>query len=228
MNDVLGAALMDYQQGLRKHKLWINNRYGKKEEMPVSTYFRTMEDMSDLESLALQCCKGNILDIGACAGSHSLILQQRKYDVTALDVSAGAGTVMQQRGVKKVITADVFKYTGVQFDTLLLLMNGIGLAGTMPGLNACLHSLKLLLKPGGQVLFDSSDIAYLYKGQQLPEHYYGEVDYQYAYRGKRTEWFKWLYADQQTMRTIAADSGFAFRLLQEDAYDQYLAQLTLV
>ena len=47
----------------------------------------------------------------------------------------------------------------------LLLMNGIGLCATLEGLQHFLQHAKGLLQAGGQLLFDSSDVAYLYNGK---------------------------------------------------------------
>ena len=43
---------------------------------------------------------GKVLDVGAGVGSHALVLQQRGLDVTAMDISASAVTIMKQRGLK--------------------------------------------------------------------------------------------------------------------------------
>lgn len=228
MHDVLGEAIQAYHQGNITHKLWINNRYGRKEEMPIAVYFRNESDMPELEKRALQCCKGRVLDIGAGAGSHSLLLQQMGMDVTALDVSAKALSVAKQRGVQKTIEGDIFTFTSPLFDTLLLLMNGIGLAGTIDGLTRLLHYAKTLINKNGQVLFDSSDVAYLFKKTAKPTgHYYGEIEYQYQYKKSMTPWFKWLYVDVQTLYKIADTAGWKTELLMQDGYDQYLARLTL-
>jgi 2-polyprenyl-3-methyl-5-hydroxy-6-metoxy-1,4-benzoquinol methylase len=101
MMDVLGEAIWDYHQGKSGHKLWIHNRYGRKEEMPVAIYFRSGDEMPEMEHLALQQCTGKVLDIGAGAGSHSLMLQEMGVDVTAIDISPKAIAVAQQRGVQK-------------------------------------------------------------------------------------------------------------------------------
>ncbi len=227
MQDVLGEALKDYQQGDDRYKLWIHNTYGRKEAMPVDIYFRSGKEMSQLELLTLEGCTGDILDVGAAAGCHSLILQQRNHHVMAMDISAGAVWVMKQRGIKKVVQADIFSWQEKQFDTLLFLMNGIGLAGTLDGLQILLHHLKQLLKPGGHILFDSSDIKYLFVEKESPLHYYGEIDYRYEYRGKISDWFKWLYVDQSTMQSIASQCGFTMEVLEEDESGQYLGRLIL-
>lgn len=228
MKDILGQAIHDHYHQQQEHQLWINNQYGPREEMPVEAYFREEDDMPDIEWLALNECRGDILDIGAGAGAHVLILQERGFDVTALDISNMASTVMKARGVHKVITTNIFEYQDQQYDTLLLLMNGIGLTGTLLQLKIFLKHTQQLLKPGGQLLFDSSDIAYLYEGK-LPENgpYYGEIQYQYQYNQQKTDWFPWLYIDEQTLTKIAEEMGYNMEVLLEDEFKQYLVRLTV-
>ncbi len=232
MTDVLGEAISDYYHNRMSGKLWIHNKYGPREEMPVDTYFRSGTNFSDLESFAMSLCKGKILDIGAGAGSHSLELQKKHSDVSALEISPLAAEVISQRGVHKVLNEDIFSFTEKGFDTLLLLMNGIGLTGSILGLKKFLDKAKSLINKDGQLLFDSSDIAYLYDGK-LPERtsalsgYYGEILYRYEYKRQKTDWFSWLYIDEQTLVQIAAESGWQCEVLFEDEYDQYLARLTM-
>lgn len=227
MKDILGKAIHDYYHLLKMGKLWIHNKYGPKEEMPVDVYFRREEDMPELELLALQQCKGNVLDVGAGAGSHALWLQQHEIAVTALEISPASGAVMEARGVQNVLVQDFFTLTTGTYNTLLLLMNGVGIAGTVDGLHLLLQHARKLLQPGGQLLFDSSDIAYLYEGRSLPENpYYGEIAYRYEYKGQKTDWFSWLYIDKRRLQTITAKEGWQMELLHEDEYGQYLVKLT--
>jgi SAM-dependent methyltransferase len=227
MNDVLGQAIHDYHYKNAPGKLWIHNRYGPKEAMPIAAYFREENDMPDLEWLALNECRGKVLDVGAAAGSHALELQARGYEVTAIDISARAVEVMQARGVKQAVVQDIFTYTGVQFDTILLLMNGIGLAGNLTRLNHLLQHFKTLLAPGGQLLFDSSNIAYLYEGRLPETGYYGEIQYQYEYKNQKTEWFEWLYVHEHELLKAAEATGWDMEVLYEDEFEQYLVRMTV-
>jgi SAM-dependent methyltransferase len=227
--DVFGAALLDQFNNNAVNTLWLHNNYGEPEEMPTDVFFRNADELPDLEELALKLCKGKVLDIGAGAGSHALILQQHKVDVTALEISLTACEIMRKRGVLKVVNCDVFDYEGSKYDTLLLLMNGIGLAESLDVLPSLLKKLKTLLNPGGQILFDSSDVSYLYQDIDLPEDtYFGEITYQYEYKGIKGAEFGWLYVDAETMQDIAEANGFSFSLLHDDGEDQYLAQLQLL
>ncbi len=224
--DIYGQALQDFFDGKQEHQLWLNNNYGGPEEMPVEVFFRPEAEMPEAELLALHLCRGKVLDIGAGAGSHALVLQEQNFEVTALEISPGAASVMQKRGVKTVVQQDVFQYKTKKFDTLLLLMNGIGLTQNLAGLDRFLQHAKQLLLPGGQLIFDSSDIAYLYEGLPFPKNkYYGEISYQYQYKNQLGEWFNWLYIDQKTLIKTASKNGWVCEILYEDDMDLYLAKL---
>jgi len=231
--DVLGEALKDQFLNPPADILWVHNTYDEPEEMPVDLYFRNEKEMPELELKALDLCRGSVLDIGAGAGSHSLVLQKRGLNVTGMDISEGAVKIMGQRGLKKVIQGDILKFgagPGLKdktFDTLLLMMNGIGLTGSLQGLKVFLQQVKTLLNPGGQLVFDSSDLMYLYEQVPFPERgYYGEVSFRYEYKGKKGSWFKWIYVDQKTLKDLAAASGWKTEVIFEDEHDQYLARLT--
>src|SRR5690606_25303124 len=140
--DVLGQALHDYLQGHPGDQLLTHTSFGGVEEMPVEEFFRQPIDFPELEHIALSLCDGRVLDVGAGAGSHALFLQKRGMDVTALEHSPLACDVMRTRGVEKVVTADFFEYNGDRYDTLLFLMNGIGVAGTLDGLEKLLEHCR--------------------------------------------------------------------------------------
>jgi len=227
VKDIFGQALHDAFKGVKGNKLWINNKYGPKEEMPLGVYFRTADEMPDLELCAIEKCYGKVLDIGAGAGSHALILQRNGLPVTALDISGLAVSIMKERGVTHAVEADIFNYLPEKYDTLLLMMNGIGLTGTIQQFRLFLQHANQLLNPGGQLLFDSSDVAYLYN-YTIPvgDNYYGEIAYQYVYKGQKTDWFKWLYIDKNQLIAISNAEGWNAEILFEDDMDQYLARLT--
>ena len=226
--DVFGEALRDFYADTFNQKLILHTSYGEPEDMPLAIFFRDEDEMSEVELEALSCCYGKVLDIGAGVGSHALALQDLELDVTALEISPLATEIMRERGVQNVINQDIFAYSGAQYDTLLLLMNGIGLVGDLAGLRQFLQHAKKLLNPNGQLMFDSSDVAYLYE-ESLPDQecYYGEIAYQYEYKGLKGPWFKWLYIDQDTLAAVAGEEGWLTIIQYEDEHDQYLARLIL-
>jgi len=160
--DVYGEALLQFHQdGDLKNPLLLHSTYGDIEEMPIEVFFRSAEDFPELEFIALSLCDGKVLDVGAGVGSHALYLQEKGFDVTALEISSAACNIMQERGVQQILQQDFFQLKDQQYDTLLFLMNGIGLAKSIDGFRQLLTYAKTLLSENGQLLFDSSDISYL-------------------------------------------------------------------
>ena len=193
MDDIFGQALLDFYHNIKEANLILHTSYGSPEILPLERFFHADDEFSDLDFFALEQAHGNILDIGAATGRHALYLQHHGQDVTALEISPACGKIMDESGLKKIIIADVFRYAGEKYDTLLMLMNGIGIAGDMDGLKGLFKHLKTIIKPGGQLLLDSSDISYLYKDSEKPiDRYFGELTFRYEYNKRWSESFKWL------------------------------------
>lgn len=225
MKDLHGQAILDFYKGNEAATLTLHNSYGEAEEMPVEVFFREEEDFSTLEHLALIECQGKVLDLGAGAGAHALVLQSQGKDVTALENSAGCVKVLRQSGVEKVVLQDFYKHNKI-YDTVLVLMNGIGLAGKLEQLPVFLKKLTSFLTPEGQILIDSSDISYLYEdGLDKPAGYYGELRYRYEYLKENGDWFDWVYVDQESLIGITEKLGLKIEILHTDENDQYLARI---
>lgn len=225
--DVYGKALTDYYTDGKADILHLFNSYLEPEEMPLDIFFRAEEEMPILEHKAIELCYGKTLDVGAGVGSHALLLQDLNIDVTAIDICEEAVKIMKQRGVKKAFTQNILTSTA-KYDTLLFLMNGIGLTETLPKFRAFLSKCKELINQGGQLIFDSSDITYLFETIDKPSHhYFGEISYCYEYQNVRGKWFNWLYIDQTTLKKEAEAQGWNCEIMMEDDQDQYLARLTL-
>lgn len=226
MKDLHGQAILDYYKKEPHSPLLLHNSYGEPEEMPVEVFFREHEDFTELENTAISECSGTVLDLGAAAGAHALFLQALEFDVTALDNSPGCIDCLQMSGMKKYVNQDYRKHKG-QYDTVLLLMNGLGIAGTLDEVPNLLKQCKKMLNKGGQILLDSSDISYLYEEDiQKPEGYFGEVRYQYEYKNQRGDWFDWVYVDQNKLKEITDSIGLKLEIIFTDENDQYLARIT--
>lgn len=231
--DVLGEALSDYFEGRYSEDIITYSSLDEEDAMPLPHLFRNFDEMPFLEQKALEYCKGNVLDIGCGAGSHSLWLQKKGNTVTGLDASGLAIEVCKKRGVGSTVESAILDFNEECFDTLLLLMNGIGIAGKLNKLEAFLSHLKKLMLPNAQILLDSSDIIYMFDkdedgGRWIPGllDYYGEVKFQMQYKGKKGPVFEWLYIDQITLADYATKCGFKTELLVQGEHFDYLARLT--
>jgi SAM-dependent methyltransferase len=234
--DILGQALLDYHHGKAPAAtLTVHCSAADDEPLPAAYFFRTVLQMPELERQALDESRGRVLDLGAGAGCHSLELQSRGFEVKAVDVSAGAVQVMTERGVQNVARHDLFAAkpaAELPYDTILLLMNGLGLAGTLEGLDKFLAHARTLLAPGGQILATSSDVRYLFEDEDgalrinLNGPYYGEVQYTLRYKGKDGEPFPWLFVDAALLNDAAEAAGYSADFIGEDENEQYLVRLT--
>ena len=110
--------------------------------------------------------KGRVLDVGAGSGTHSLYLQDNGFDITSIDISELSCLLMKEQGLKNVICKDIWTFETERYDTIIFMMNGIGL---VKNLDICrfLEYIKNFLSPTGQIILDSSDIKYMFYDDDL-------------------------------------------------------------
>jgi len=182
-----------------------------------------------MERIALQLCKGKILDAGAGAGSHSLCLQDNGLEVDALDISPGCIEVMAKREVKSIIHQNLFSLKEKKYTTILMLMNGLGICGTLDGCNLFLQFIKTILEEGGQVIADSTDLGLLYddagKYDSTPGRYFGETEFVMNYQSITSDPFNWLYIDFRTLETLVDFNGLQCEQIMKDRSGKFLARI---
>ena len=229
--DPFGQALDDYLKGNHDAALTVHAEGFDDELWPAEIFFHTQQRLRWYARQALKLATGRILDVGAGAGSHSLILQKQGFDVEALEISPLAASVIADRGVKKVINSNFYTFsTTRRYDTILLLMNGAGLAGRLAGVPRLLDRCKELLAPDGQIIMDTTDFAHVYRDLQLAppaDRYIGEVLYTWEYKGVCSQPFWWVFVDPATLTNVAAQQGLRCEIVGRDnKYSEYLLRLT--
>ena len=232
MKDLMGRAIWDYYHNDNPEDLQTETSISELDELPVDYLFRDFDEMNKIEQKALKLAIGKVLDIGAGAGSHSLYLQnEKKLEVTALDISPKSIEVCKLRGIKNAVAENMLHFSEGNFDTILLLMNGTGIFQSLNVIDIYLKKLHSLLSSKGQILIDSTDILYMFDededgGFYIPaDGYYGELDYIVHYKGESEEPIKWLYLDFNTLKNAAENNGFKIEKVLQDE-DSYLAKLT--
>ena len=244
MKDLFGKAILDFQTNNSPEDLITETSISEADEMSVAYLFRSYDEMPKLEQKALQLAKGKVLDVGCGAGSHSITLQNdRNLDVTSIDISPNAIQACQLRGLKNAKVQDIMTLENEKFDTILLLMNGTGIFGTLKETPNFLQKLKSLLNPNGQILIDSSDIIYMFDDDEEVgkwiaspvqpsasspgEGYYGELTFTVSYKNETEETFPWLYLDYNTLQNAAFANGLQCELILEGEHFDYLAKLSI-
>lgn len=234
MKDLFGQAILDYQTNNNPENIITETSISEEDEMSIAYLFRDYDQMPKIEQKALQLAKGRILDVGCGAGSHSLTLQNdRHLDITSIDISEKAIEACKLRGLKNAKVQDIMTLENEKFDTIIALMNGTGIFGTLKETPKFLQKLKSLLNPGGQILIDSSDIIYMFDddedgGKWIPSNgYYGELTFTISYKKHTEKTFPWLYLDYNTLQNAAFANGLQCELLLEGEHYDYLARLSI-
>ncbi len=232
MKDLFGKAILDFQTNNSPEDLITETSISEADEMSVTYLFRSYDEMPKIEQKALQLAKGKILDVGCGAGSHSLTLQNdRNLEVTSIDISPNAIRACELRGLKNAKVQDIMTLENEKFDTILLLMNGTGIFGTLKETPNFLQKLKSLLNPNGQIFIDSSDIIYMFDEDEdggkwiAGESYYGELTFTVSYKKETEDEFPWLYLDYNTLQNAAFANGLQCELIIEGEHYDYLARL---
>ena len=238
MKDLFGKAILDFQTNNSPEDLITETSISEEDEMSVAYLFRDYEEMPKLEQRALQLAKGKILDVGCGAGSHSLYLQnERNLEVHSIDISPNAIKTCHLRGLKNAQVQNILEMNSdnplTKFDTIIVLMNGTGIFGTLKETTKFLQKLKSLLNPSGQILIDSSDIIYMFDndedgGKWIPSNgYYGELTFTIRYKNEKEDQFPWLYLDYNTLQNAALANGLQSELILEGEHYDYLAKLSI-
>lgn len=229
--DPIGKAIQEYADKRRPEDIIVTSDICDDDIIPIEVLFRKYDEMPEIEQQALKLAKGKILDVGAGAGAHATYLQDLGMDVECIDVSPGAVEFLKANELKAE-RINFFSLKGKQYDTVLMLMNGIGIAGKLSNLETTLAHAKTLMKPGGKIICDSSDIRYLYEDEDgslwidLNTDYYGNFRFQMKYKKEKGPWFDWLYVDFDSLFQAAKNVGLkARRVVEID--DHYLAEITL-
>jgi len=224
----LAAALRAYHEGRLDAVMEVTSDLGRAPDLPMSLLFSGVADMSELDRLALDLCRGRVLYVGAAAGRHALVLQARGLTVTAIDVLPAAVEIMKSRGVSDPRLENVLTFTPDEpYDSVIALMNGTSILGSLSRLEGLLIHLTDVVAPGGQILIDSTDLRSppLLETRRADGRYCGEVDYQLSYDGVSGPPLPQLFVDPVTFEDCARGAGWTFDLIARGEERSYLVRL---
>jgi SAM-dependent methyltransferase len=228
------AAMSAYHRGDRDAVVVVYDDF-ERDEAPISYFFRGPERFLPYERRALELCRGRVLDVGAGSGCHSLALQERGLEVTAIEILPELVDILRERGVRDARQATWMDVEAGQFDTVLMMMNGLGLAETLAGLGEFLRDVRRLVRPGGQILADSTDVRVRMDREaarsgtlERPDgRYIGELHFQLEFQGRKGPPFGQLYVDPGTLKRFAKEAGWRCEILmRRNKFGHYLTRLT--
>jgi len=228
-----GQALYDYYNGNKEAMITIRRDDNVSAELPVWIFFNEEANFSVIERKALESCRGRVLDAGAGSGRHSLYLTGRGFETTSIDISGEAVEIMKKRGLKEVYCKSIFDFNDGGFDTILLLLHGIGMVGTLEGFERFLAHAGTIINPGGVIIFDSLDVKCTndpenlkYQEQNIRQNrYIGEIHMQFEYKGIAGKPFSWLHLDPETLKNQVSALGWQHKIIHQEASGDYLVVL---
>ncbi len=224
--DVLGSAIDAYFLNSDDTPIRVFINKNEEPEMYPSVFFRSYKNMLKYEKISLRECKGRVLDLGCGAGCHALYLQKKGVEITAVEISKKSAKVAAARGVEKVINEDWRNLSLKNFDTVLVLMNGMGLAESPAELKLMFKKLKSFLSKNGSILIDSTDVTYAKADWPLLDsEYFGKVQFELKYKGK-TQCFPWLFVDFETALKTAKSVKLNVEVLEKARNGHFLLRLS--
>lgn len=156
-SDAFGRRLLDHHYGRAGQQARLERDDGwSGPTQPVTDFFETYDEWPPIEQQLIGHAQGRVLDLGAGAGRHSLYLQSRGHEVVATDHSPGAVEVCRLRGVD-ALEREVLDVPAGPFDTVLLLNQNLGLAGSLARTRSLLEVLHERTSPGAVILGDTVD-----------------------------------------------------------------------
>jgi len=228
-----GLALLDYYNGFRDALVTVHRDDDEAFDMPIAIFFNEEQKFSVIEKKALELCFGNVLDVGAGTGRHSLFLQHNGINTYSIDISPEAAEIMQKRGMKNVRCESFFNFNDGKFDTILLLLHGIGMVENLDGFRRFLLHAEQLLNPGGIIVFDTLDVRCTKDPKNLEYHernkkssrYIGEIHMQFAYKGVVGAPYSWLHIDPDTLENEISKTGWTAEIAHREPWGDYLVKL---
>lgn len=217
MADAFGKLLAGYLNGdstpytIRRDDGWIDKDEAK-------GYFSKYEEWKNYEKDILNYVQGRVLDLGAGAGRHALYLQEKGFEVHAIDISVGAVEVMRQRGVKNVYLRDLreLDFPDNYFDSVLMMFNNFGLAGTVEGTKKLLKVLYCISTPKGRIIATIRDPYKTDNPKHLAYHEFnrrvgkqaGKIKIRIEYRNETGDWFELLMVSADELEDLIEDTGW--------------------
>ena len=228
-------ALLAFERGERDASILVVDDLGDTDALPARWFFRGEEEFPSLERRALDLCVGSVLDLGAGAGCHALVLQERGHPVSAVEILPELVDLLHRRNVADARTGSVFAPPAGQWDTVLMLMNGWGLPETLSGLARFFAVVNRLVAPGGRIIADSTDMRGFATGWRSEGgirlalrddgRYVGEIQFQLEFGGRRGDPFSQLYVDPDTLSVLAERAGWGVEIVDRGENGAFLSVL---
>jgi SAM-dependent methyltransferase len=236
-DDAFGQALIDWTRGGTDPEIYERDDGFIDIGAGPEVFLAGFRDWPSPERRAMSYVRGRVIDIGSGAGRVSLYLQQRGFDVVALDSSPLAARVSRMRGVRatRCKSIELLTTSVGTFDTVVLFGNNFGILGSPDRLRSVLRDWAALMPQGARILAESTN-PYCGGAPALDRNYYlrnkdrglmpGQCRLRVRYRRLATPWFRWLFVSRNEMRFLLQGTGWHLsRILGTTPRDLYVGIL---
>lgn len=233
--DAFGEAIRAHHENGEAYEIRERDD-GHIEAHAMDVYFRSIDEWLPSEQETIGRARGRVLDVGCGAGRHALYLQERGHEVVGLDVSPGALAVAEERGLERTMerdVADLVEYDGEPFETIVMFGNNFGLVGTADRTPVVLDALSSATTEDAVLLAGSMDphrtndpdhLAYHERNVdrgRLP----GALRLRVRYKLARSDWFDYLLASPDEMRSVVEGTDWAVQEIHQDELPFYVGVL---
>lgn len=217
--DALGQELWAFFHGEKSFEIIERNDGYINFSAGALEYFAEFNDWSEIQKQAINYAQGRVLDVGSGAGRVSLYLQNKNFDVLAIDNSPLAIEVCKKRGVKhaKVLPIEqIGRYKPNNFDTIIMLGNNFGLFGSYKKAKILLKKFYKITSKNALLIVESVDpykaeepihLAY-HKSNMQKGRMSGQLRIRVRFRNYATDWFDFLFVSKDEMTEILNDTGW--------------------
>jgi SAM-dependent methyltransferase len=216
--DAYGQLLLAALEGRESHEI-MERDDGMIYVGDPSDYFHPYRKWPSNEKRAMRFARGRVLDVGCGAGRAALALQERGRVVFAIDESPLAVEVARRRGVRyarALALADVDESLGA-FDTILILRNNFGLAGSDAAVRRLLRRLLGLTSERGRIVTDSVDPSRLEPEQRDAAAHRFRV----RFRNHATPWFRYVMLAPDELEELVSGTGWQIARTLDDGSARY-------
>ena len=231
--DSVGQAMLAFLEKRKSFEV-IEREDGYFEVTNTRMYFDDFEQWAEHEKKAIGLAKGRVLDIGCGAGRHSMYLQSKGLDVTAIDRSPLAVRVAKLRGVKnpRIMPLEHLDYEPDSFDTVLMLGGNFALVGNPEKAHRVFKKLHRMTSDDALIIAEAVDPYVTDNSAQLK--YYalnrkrGKLPGQWRVRIRfhefATRWFDLLHNSKKEMQEILGGTEWSVReFIDSDSGNPYIA-----
>jgi SAM-dependent methyltransferase len=231
--DAFGHALLAVHKGAEEVHEIVERDDGFVDSMSTRGYFSDYEAWSPVEQEAMQFVKGRVSDIGCGAGTHSLYLQGKGFDVLGIDISPLAIKVCKLRGLQKskLMPIEAIDCKPNSFDTILMMGNNFGLFGNLKKAKRLLKKFHKMTSKDALIIASSRDPyktdnpAHLqyHKMNKRKGRMSGQVKIRIRYEKYKGRWFDYLMVSKEEMAQILSNTGWRVKEFLDTMGPHYIA-----